>query len=188
MSDGRIKNGNGEKRYAGVDAEFRVEAHATTITEGEFINEHDQESYVVYADVTPTAGGDVFFLMENTHTDKLMVLDWYRAWTEDSAEAIDVLTGGSGTLSGTTELTPVNSYVNSSNTAQGNFYEGVDITGLTGPKVYDRLRISGDGKDVVDTFPGKIIVPKSGIVYLRALNGAIPIETTVAFHYINKVS
>lgn len=188
MSDGRIQNGNGPKRYANVDAAFRLEAHSTTVTEGEYINEHDQEAYVVYSDVTPTGASDIFFSLENTHNDKFMVLDWYRAWTASAAEAIDVLLGGSGTLSGTTELTPVNSFVNSSNVAQGNFYEGVDITGISGAKVYDRLRISGDGKDVVDDFPGKIIVPRSGLVCFRVVNGSIPLEFTIAFHYIDKVT
>lgn len=183
MTDMRIQNGGGDGRYMTVNPDFQGEVHSTQITESEFINAKHHENYIVYASPTPTAANDVFFYMQNTHPTHDLLLDWYRVWTESAPEAIDVTMGAAGTPGGTTTAVPVNSTVSSSNAAQGLFYSGNDITGLSGATLYDRLRISGDGKDVVDSFPGKVILPKSAIVCFSALNGAIPLEFTLSFHY-----
>jgi hypothetical protein len=83
----------------------------------------------------------------------------------------------------TTTVVPANMNFGSSSTATGDFYESVDMTNLSGGFLLDRLRISGDGKDVVDSYPGDIILPRGSNMVLRALNGAIPIEVTVSFYY-----
>lgn len=183
MTDFRIQNGGKVKRYVEVNANGQMEVHAIQETESEYINSHFQESYLVYADVTPTGAGDVFCYIKNTHATKILELDWYRIWTADTAEAIDVCFAPTGTPTNTTVIAPVNSTVGSDNEAAGLFYESVDMGGLSVATLYDRLRISGDGKDVVENYPGKIILPKSQAVCFKALNGAIPLEFTVSFHY-----
>ena len=183
MSDGRIQNGDGDKRYMAVDAQHRAQVFSTTISEGDYVNEENHESYIMFTNITPTGANDWFWWMKNTHATDVMVLDWYRVWTASSAEAIDLHFNPIGTPTNTTALTPVNSTVGNENTAAVELYESVDMGGLSGGTQYDRLRINGDGKDVVDRFPSKIVIPKSGIVGCTALNGAIPIELTFSFHY-----
>jgi len=183
MTESKIKDGTGTGRIAGVNRKNQLVTHAVTETEGEFINSHDQLSFLLYIDITPTAANDVFCYIKNTHATHDMEVNWYRVWTEAAAEAIDVYIGHSGTPAGTTTMTPRNTNITSNATATGEFYEGADITGLSNGVILDRLRISGDGKDVVENFPGKIIIPQGGVLTFQVLNGAIPVELTVSFHY-----
>jgi hypothetical protein len=177
-----IKDGTGAGFLAEVTAQNRLSVTAITETENKDINDRTQESYLLYIDITPTGALDNFMYVKNTSDDN-MFINWYRVWTESTNEAIDLYRGMTGVPSGTTTVTPVNMNFGSSNTATGDFYEGVDITNLTGGTLLDRLRISGDGKDVVDGYPGDIIIPKGGSMVLQALTGAIPLEVTLSFYY-----
>lgn len=183
MSEFKIKDGVGTGNLAEVDSENLLHVFAVTETEPERINSKMSDAYVMYMDITPSGANKTFCYIKNTDQTKIMVVNWYRIWTASSAEAIDIYLNETGTASGDATLVPVNSNITSSKSATGTFLEGTDITGLSGGTLYDRLRISGDGKDVVDNIPGKLIVPTGGVVAFQALNGSIPIELTVSFHY-----
>ena len=178
----QLKDGTGKGYLAEVDSRHRLHTRSITETENKYINLLDAESYLYYSDITPTGAGDVFCYVKNTG-DKDLILNWYRIWSGTSAEAIDIYVGMTGTPSGTTTITPTNMNITSSNIAAGEFYEGVDITGLSGGTFVDRLRLSGDGNDVTTGYPGDIIIKKGGILTLQALNGAIALEVTLSFYY-----
>jgi len=177
-----IKDGTGDGFLAQVTSDNKLSVTAITETENKFVNESTKESYLLYSDITPTGAGDWFMYVENT-SDKNMFLNWYRIWSGASAEAIDIYRNVTGTPGGTTTVTPLNMNFGSNNTATGNFYEGVDITGLSGGVLLDRLRLSGDSKDVVDNYPGDIIMPRGANIVLKALTGAIALEVTLSFYY-----
>ena len=182
MSEIKIQDGTGSARTAEVDDRNRVAVRATTTSENHEVNIDDEEAYLYYTGITPGGVGNVFGYLKNT-SEKDMVINWYRIWSGTSAEAIDIYTGSSGTPTGTTVSAPSNMNITSKNEAKGLFYEGTNIGGLTGGVIFDRLRLAGDGKDVLDTYPGDIIIKKGGVIHLQAVNGSIAIEVTLSFYY-----
>jgi len=183
MSVTKIQNGTGDGNLAKVDSKNRLHTRSTTETENHSINTHEEESYIVYTDITPTGAGSQFMYIKNTSDTKDMVIDWYRVWSGASAEAIDIIINPVGTVGTTTTITPNNANITSKNEAAGDFYESVGFTGLTNGATFDRLRMSGDGKDVLDEYPGGIIVKKGGVIVLEAVTGAIALEVTLSFYY-----
>jgi len=182
MSHYSIKDGQGTGRLAKVDSEGRMHTYATTEPEELHANRLNGDHYISYVDITPTADGDYFYYIKNTHTLD-MIVNWYRVWTASSAEAIDLIRNPVGTPGNTTTLTPVNMNFGSNKTATAQVYESVDMSGLSGGSTLDRLRISGDGKDVVDIYNGGIILPQGAALGATVVNGAIPIEFTVSFYF-----
>lgn len=182
MSHIVIKDGVGTGSLQKVDAENRAWTFAVSEAEEQHTNRLNQDAYIVYADVTPTADNDIFFYMQNTDT-RDMIIQWYRIWTASSAEAIDLYRGQTGTPVGGSAANVSNANFGSTKTPIGTFQEGVDITGVSGGAIFDRLRISGDGNDVVERYPGGIILPQGAVLTAQALNGAIALEFTLSFYY-----
>jgi len=182
MSHYSIKDGRGSGQLAQVDTEGRMHTYATSEPEELHANRLNADHYISYVDITPTADGDYFYYIKNNNTLD-MIISWYRIWTASSAEAIDLIRNPVGTPTGTTNLTPVNMNFGSNKTATADVYEGVDLGGLSGGTTLDRLRISGDGKDVVDSYQGGIILPQGSVLACTVVNGAIPVEFTCSFYY-----
>jgi hypothetical protein len=185
MSASTIKDGIGTGKLLRIDAKNRMRGFVTTERE-EQSNNRLGDAYVAYLELTPTGANDNFFWMKNTDTRDLIV-NWYRVWCA-SAEAIDIHRNPIGTPAGGSTATPINANFGSSKTADIEAYSGVNITGLTTTaRTIDRLRISGDGKDVVDEWPGGLVIPQGGIICASALNGALPIEVTFSFFFAEPV-
>ena len=182
MSHYSIKDGTGTGRLAKVDSEGRMHSYATTEPEELHANRLNSDHYISYVDITPTGAADYFYYIKNTNTLD-MIISWYRVWTASSAEAMDLIRNPVGTPGNTTTLTPVNMNFGSNKTATAQVFESVDMSGLSGGTTLDRLRISGDGKDVVDKYDGGIILPQGSSLGVQAVNGAIPVEFTCSFYY-----
>jgi hypothetical protein len=185
MSEVKIKDGTGNSISAKVDAEYRLHTRSTTESENHYVNTNKEEAYLYYSDITPTGAGSICCYVKNT-SDKDLVLNWYRIWSGTTAEAIDIYIGSTGTPASTTTIIPSNMNITSKNSAEGSFFEGVGITGLSGGTLLDRLRLSGDGNDVLGEYPGDIILQKGGVMTLQALTGAIALEITLSFYYRKK--
>lgn len=181
-----IEDGGGTGRRANVTlfgTKGRLDASARTATRQFYVNRDEGQSYVLYIDITPTGAADNFMYLKNTSTTKNMYVAWYRFWTPaGSSEAIDILVDAVGTPAGTTAVTPTNLNRESGNAAAGEFYEGVNITGLSGETQLDRVRIVG-GSDVLQDLKGELILPPAGVATLQAVNGAIAIEATIGIYF-----
>lgn len=176
-----IDDGKGGGNVAEVTSDNKLSVDAIQNDFNHFANQKG-DSFIVYSDITPTGAGDQFMYIKNDST-KDMVITWYRAWTASgNPEAIDIYANMVGTPGGTTALTPGNLNLGSAKAATGEFYEGVDLTGLSGGVLLDRLRVLG-GEDVFDKWEGGIILPKGTNIVAQALSGSIAIELTFGFYY-----
>ena len=177
-----LKDGRGTGRTAKVDGEGRLHGYATTEPEEQHTNRLNQDAYISYIDLTPTGAGDTFYYLKNTDTRDL-IINWYRIWSVAGAEAIDIYKNKDGSPSNTTDIVPVNANFASKKFATVTNHESVDMGGLSGGTLVDRLRLSGDGNDVVEVYPGGLVLPQGSILTAQVLNGAIPIEFTISFYY-----
>ncbi len=128
MSHYSIKDGSGTGRLAKEVSEGRMHTYATTEPEELHTNRLNADHYIVYLDITPTADGDYFFYIKNTHTLD-MIINWYRIWTASAAEAFDLIRNPIGTPTGTATLTTVNMNFGSNKTATAQEFESVDMGG-----------------------------------------------------------
>jgi hypothetical protein len=180
-----IEDATGSGWTAKVTKESELIVLAHTVSQNHEINHEKQESYVLYSDLTSGGAGNTVLYIKNTDTTNDIVVNWYRFWSGASAEAIDIIFGQTGTAVGTA-VTPTNMTVGSGTTAIGTFLEGTDITGLSGGVQMDRIRLSGDGKDVVGNYPGDIIIPRNGSISLQTVDGSIATEISLSFYYTPK--
>lgn len=180
-----LKDGKGRGFLAEVDGDNTLKVTSRNLTFAHAINHNEGNAFLVFSDVIPTAANDVFMYMKNT-SSKDLIISWYRMWTPaGSSEAIDIFFNKTGTPAGTTVITPTNMNLGSGNVAVGDFFEGVDITGLSGGNIADRIRIIG-GEDVIASWAGDIIVTPNKVVTFQAVVGAIPVELTVGFYFDGK--
>jgi len=180
MSMTTIKDGKGTGKLLQIDAKNRARGFVTTEREGMTENRAGL-AYIAYFALTPTGAGDYFFWMKNNDPRDL-IMNWYRVWCA-SAEAIDIEREPAGTPVGGTSAVPLNANFSAKGSADIEAYSGVNITGLSGGATIDRLRISGDGNDVVDEWPGGLVLPQGAVVGGKVLNGALPIEVTFEFFF-----
>jgi len=182
MTLSTIKDGRGTGRLLKVDSEGRAHTFSVTEREEQHTNRLNQDAYISFVALTPTGAGDVFYYIKNTDT-RDMILSWYRIWAVAGAEAIDIYKNPAGTPTNTTAITPVSANFASKKAASVANYESVNMGGLSGATLVDRLRLSGDGNDVVENYPGGLILPQGASFCAQALNGAVPIEFTISFYY-----
>jgi len=182
-----IEDGTGSGRTAKVDSENKLVVRATTETEIHHINREESEAYEVYFGISPNSSNpsvdstQYFAYIKNTSNDGLVIAEM-RVWVEQ-AEYIDIYFNTIGSPIGTTDITPVNMNLASGHTANGDFKQGLDITGLSGGVFFDRIRIPADDDDHIRSWPSLILIPKNNIVTFQAGSGGIPIELSIAFYY-----
>lgn len=178
-----IRDGKGKGFLAGIDHHQHLMVNAFGISENHFINLEEKQSFLYYSDITPSGAGSVCSFIKNTAPDKIMVVNWYRIWSGANAEALDVHINPTGTPASTTEIVPSNLNLGSQAEPEGDFFEGTGITGITLGAIVDRIRLAGNGEDVISGWRGDIILPQGSSLALAALNGALPLEITISFYY-----
>ena len=137
-------------------------------------------AYHLLFDVTPTAAGDCFLYFKNTSDDEIVVEGLYLRTA--SAEQINIKLGVTGTPSGGSTVTPANCNAGSSNTAEGTFQTGNDITGLSAGTTVEKFWLTTTESKYFN-FEQDIIIPKNGVMSICAVTGGINISGTVIFNY-----
>ncbi len=176
----RIVDGTGEGYAARVTPDKRLDVSARSDDRMYYASRDNGLSFFYYSDVTPTGADDVFCYIQNTSPTRALVIRWIRAYCA-SAEAIDIYVGETGTLVGGTAITPVNLNPSSGHTAEGTFEEGVNITGLSGGNLLDRIRLEA-GVDAFTNFNG-LILGQSNTFTLHTFTGTAATEVTIGFYY-----
>lgn len=178
----QIKDGRGRGNLMGVNSDQQGETAAVSESLYAYINRVKQNAFMYYSDITPSGSGSIFCYIANTSTLNLIIVEM-RCWTGTSAEAFDIYFNRVGTPAGGASIVPLNTNLGSGKAAVGTFLEGASITGLTGGRLFDRLRFPGDGADWKAFWPGQITLPPGASMAIQALNGAIAVEISISFFY-----
>lgn len=180
-----IEDGKGRGFKAAVDSDNDLQTKSVISTINNHANVEHQDAYLYYADMTPTASGSVCTYIKNTDQTKNLIVDWYRVWTGTDAEALDLYFNPVGTPTSTTTIVPKNMNLGSKKEPTGDFFSGNSIGGLVGSGIVDRVRLAGNGEDVISSWPGNIILTPGSSMMLTALTGGFSTEVTISFYYDN---
>ena len=175
-----INGGTGNGYAVGVNEENSLKVSAITTTVEHHMNHHDGLAYNLIFSATPTATGDCFVYIKNTD-DADMSFEGIDLWNTAS-EYIDIKLNDSGTATGGTAITPINSNAGSGNEADGTFEAGANITGLSGGKTAYRIYHKGSTGMVHYNFEQDIILPKNKTLTLYAELGGTPLGGNIIFN------
>ncbi len=177
-----LTDGKGSGNKASVNSDNMLRCASYEENYALFSNAYDKQAYAfVIETVTPTGAADYFCYMKNS-SDKDMIVDKLEIY-EATADAVDITVGMTGTPTGGTAETPANKNAGSSNTPDGTFQYGVNITVITGGSVVGRLRVPADSTTHEFTWDSGFVIPNGSTFVLSAVTGTTALSCTVHFYY-----
>ena len=186
-----ITDGEGSGRSVGVSSENRLKTNAITSSIEHHVNHDDKQAYHFVFQVTPETENpsedlteSCFLYLKNTSTTDICIegFHWRMGGTSDT-DSIKIVIGDTGTPVGGTTNTPVNCNVGSGNIADGTFYTGTSITGLSGGTTLDRIYLESSNTSNNFNFEQDIIIPKNYTFTMYAETGGSEIDGTLIFNY-----
>lgn len=130
----------------------------------------------------PAAAGDVFAVLQNASSDRLIVTEImiFAAAAED----VSVSVGDTADITGGTTVEPAPMLAGSSVAAsvKGVFEEGVDMTGLGTVTVLDHIETAVASRERIKYDP-PIIIPNGQMLTLTAEVGTTAIRAVISFHF-----
>lgn len=177
-----IEDGKGSGRSAAVDFNNKLEVSSICYTQEHYANHAKGRAFnMLIQSVTPSAGG-CFCYMKNTDSDYCISIEGFWLWME-ADDYIDVKLGETGTPTGVTSVVPGNMNTSSGYVADGDFYYGQDISGLSSGKLTHRIHHANSAASIYWNFNMDIILATNGVLTLYAGAGLTPISITLVFNY-----
>jgi len=184
----QIEDGTGSGATARVDSENKLRTYSVIESDAQHSNEDNGNAYTMLIYNTsnnpnPSVGetSPCIGYIKNG-SDNLLVIEKIKCWAE-TAEAIEIYINQSGTPTNTTTYNPLNMNLGSGSTADGTFYTGTNIGGISGGNLLDRLRVPADNNNHDYILTPSLIIPKNKIMTIYAYNGGIETEVNIYFYY-----
>lgn len=179
----QIEDGGNTGYKAVVDTEGRLDVAAVTSTAEHHANTHGQAFHIPF-EVTPTAGDDCFFYMQNNDVLDLTIEG---VWLSPAA-AVEVYfqSNDRGTRNAAVINVPAQCNFGSGQEADGTFETGVDLDGgaatLTGGTEFERYIFRAAVNSVYFNFEQDIILTKNSTFTIWA-DDSVLINGTVVINY-----
>lgn len=175
-----IKDGTGTGYKVGVNSNNHMKTLAVTVPFEHFVNHALKLSYSLQVSYTPVGAACCLYI-KNTHTTMDMSFSQLRANVDTNCQ-LEVVLNSTGTPAGGADATPVNLNGGSSNLADGTFYGGAAVTGITKGRVIMKVWLAASNATGNFELPPALIVPPNGTMTWH-LSGAATINATLFFNY-----
>lgn len=177
----KIEDGTGTGNQAGVSNNNRLKTVSVGLSVEHFINHIKGESYNLLFSAVPTAPGDCFLYVKNTH-EKDMVCEgiWLQTLSD---EYHDFKLNDEGTPVGGNNIVPANLNAGSGKSAIGTFQNANDITGVSGGVTVHRIYHAASSGSQYWNFNQDIIIPKNGTLTVYAGTGTVQVNGVLVFNY-----
>jgi len=174
-----IEDGAGTGYKSQVTNENMLKTLAITTEIQHHANHVFKKAFSFLTSVTPTGADDCFFFAQNTDSiDMVVTAIKLNAPTD---ETVVIKLGDIGTPVGGTSVTPA--CRNIIETADVVCEEGVDITGLTGGYIVDKIYVNGGTCTQKFTWRSGLIIPKNQFISLYSTIGGIAINATISIYF-----
>jgi len=178
-----IEDGQGSGRSAGINGSNRLLTQAIITTEHHHVNEEHGNCWSVpIASITPTGINDYFFYFKNTSSDANYIIPKIRL-IDAASEQIE-LHSITGTVTGGTDVTPINRNLGSANTITGTIQTGVDLNSgitMTNNGVLAYMRVLANTQYVLRIESHFVISPSTAVALL-AVTGTTAITGIVTIY------
>jgi hypothetical protein len=152
---GWIEDGSGDDYKAKVNSRNQLSVNAETLTPIAMASIRKNNAFVVSSNFTTSSGSDTVFYLKNTGPKSIIIHHFHLGMNAATHYELFRCTG---TPSGT-EVTPVNLYLGSSNTANVTTYGDAPITGLTTGDIIAYSRAQSSRPDMSFELAGALIIP-----------------------------
>ena len=179
----QVEDGGNTGRKATVNLEGRLDVAAVTSTAEHHANTEGR-AYHVSFEMTPTAGDDCIFYMQNDDVSNLTVEG---IWLSPAA-AVEVYfqSNDRGTRNAAAAIVPAQCHFGSGQEADGTFEQSADLDGgaatLAGGTEFERYIFRAAAGSTYFNFEQDIIIPKNSTFTIWA-NDTVLINGTVVFNY-----
>jgi hypothetical protein len=166
----QIRDGAGNGYLAKVDKDQKLTVYSTSASQQHVVSESAQQAYQVIGTVTPLSGTAPILHIKNTSSTKSIVVTYIRHQVLDpsggtalpNASCYFKVALGRTYSSGGTEVTPVNVFAGSGNTADVTAYSGASAITLAGTaSEIDRWYTKAEGDMSSFNKEGALIIPPS---------------------------
>lgn len=181
-----IKDGTGSGYLVRVDSKNRLHTLCITIEEETYINLNTQQMYTMsISNITPAVANNCIGYIKNTDNQRTMIVTRIRMRCETTATTLVVRLNATGTPGATTDATPVNRNTGSGNEADGEFYYGTGITGLTGGDIVGSIYApAAQPFEDIDPCSGYVLT-NGGVLTLYGNQNTGAIWVGVGFYFID---
>ena len=176
-----IEDGLGTGRKAAVSNENRLLSNCVTESKEHHTNAHEGEGYNYQMGEIPAGSPATIIYIKNENDDDL-ILDGMNVMNQET-QMYELSLGDTGTPVGTINVTPANMNAGAGNVADGTFYTGSNMTGLTQGTVIDRIwAVSSSGTQYLN-FDMDIVVPKNQTFVVRTGITGSKTNITIPLYY-----
>ncbi len=167
---------------AQVTSEGMLETLCTNFDVTQHVNFVHEESFTLQDTLTPSPSAD-FLYIKNLDNKPLAIVD-SELWC-DAAETIDVYRNPTGTPTGGTTITPANCNFGSNLKANGTFYRGTDVGGLSSGELRNRIRLQS-GVPRRYNFTNWTLLPKNATIKFYVHEGNSELDIWLQFFYVKE--
>ena len=176
-----IEDGLGTGRKAAVNDENRLLSNCTTESIEHHTNVHEGEAYNYQMSEIPSGSPATIVYIKNEN-DIDLVLEGMNVMNQET-QMYELSLGDTGTPAGTITVTPANMNAGAGNVADGTFYTGSNMTGLTQGTVVERIWASSSSGTQALNFDMDIIVPKNQTFVVRTGITGSKTSITIPMYY-----
>lgn len=176
----QIKDGTGKGYLAGVNALNQVKVCAVSLPFEHYVNHNLMLSYSLQFSYTATGSACVLYLK---NTDSSYDMSFGQAFLNvDTNVQLEVAFNSTGTPANGAALTPVNLNAGSSNEANGTFYGGNDVTGISKGNVVMKMWLASSNATANYELPTTLVIPQNSTMTFH-LSGAATLNGTLFFNF-----
>jgi len=144
-------------------------------------NSHEENAYNYQMSEIPDASGATIVYIKNEN-DTNMILEGMNIMNQET-QMYELSLGDTGTPAGTITVTPANVNAGAGQVADGTFYTGSNMTGLTQGTVIDRVwAVSSSGTQYLN-FDMDVIIPKNQTFAIRTGITGSKTNITIPLYY-----
>jgi len=178
-----IEDGQGTGKKAGINEENRLLANCVTESVEHHANIHEKEAYnYMMNEIPATSGATIIYIKNTNETD--LILEGIQIMNQET-QFYEASLGDTGTPAGTINVIPANMNAGAGQEADGLFYTGSNITGLTQGIVIQQIwQIGGSGTQT-NNFEMDVIIPKNQTYVIRTGITGSKTSITIPMYFHN---
>jgi len=176
-----IEDGQGTGRKAAVTSENRLDVRAITHSAEHHANQSDGVAYNYMMTETPAASGAAIIYIKNSD-EKDLILEGMQIMNQET-QMYELSMDDTGTPAGTVTVTPANMNGGAGQVADGNFYTGSGIAGLTQGTIIDRIWQTAGSGTSNHNFEMDVVIPKNQTFVVRTGITGSKTNITIPMYY-----
>lgn len=182
----QIEDGQGRGFVAGVTDDNQLKVFASSVNVEHYVNRILGRAFTMSVETSGSVNDACVLYMKNTSSEYDLIIEGLWIYTSDACEVYTKL-NDTGTPSSTTTITPHNLNTRSGIIADGDFYKGSNIGGLSGGDEIFRLKFQGETDTSGFNYDQDVVLGQSGVHTIYCDTASVNLIIAVPFNFQKRV-